>query len=43
MSTLPDVIKKKFTLFFPELRPFENLDFLKFVSKITRKLFELGA
>ena len=29
--------------YFPELWPFENLGFLKFVSKIARKLFELRA
>ena len=36
------LIKKKH-LIFPELWPFENLGFLKFVSKISKKLFELGA
>ena len=41
MSRLPDLIKKKIHLIFPELWPFEILGFLKFVSKISRKLFEL--
>ena len=43
MSRLPYLIKKKNHLIFLELWPFENLGFLKFVSKISRKLFELGA
>ena len=30
-------------LVFLELWPFENLGFLRFVSKVSRKLFELGA
>ena len=39
MSRLPDLILKNIHLIFPELWPFENLGFLKFVSKISRKLF----
>ena len=42
MSRLTDQIKKNH-LIFPELWPFENLGFLKFVSKISRTLFEIGA
>ena len=41
MSRLPGKIFKKNHLIFPELWPFENLGFLKFVSKISLKLFEL--
>ena len=44
MSRLPDYFFfLKIHAIFPELWPFENLGFLKFVSKISRKVFELGA
>ena len=43
MSRLPDEIKKKIHLIFPELWPFEKLGFLKFVSKISQKVFQRGA
>ena len=35
--------KKKNHHNYSEFWPFENLDLLKFVSKISQKLFELGA
>ena len=42
MSTLPDLIKKKITLFFRSYGPLKFGRF-KIVSKISRKVFELGA
>ena len=42
MSRLTASIKKNH-LIYPELWPFEILGFLKFVSNISQKLFELGA
>ena len=37
MSRLPDQMFLKINLIFLELWPFENLGFLKFVSKISKK------
>ena len=42
MSILTE-FKKKNHLIFPELLPFEKFGHFKLVSKISRKLFELGA